>query len=253
MLAAVLGGCIAATLLIGYFRPLGMTTSPGSFLSHWVKYSFLFVIAVPASLLGGGAISREFQDRTGYSTVGNPMGRSSIWLGKVLAALAGCLLTLCVVEATAAANLAYYFGFATIGFLFWESFVFIGVGVAGALGLAFFFGSLFKSGSISVLLSVFVLLVGFDLIATLWVNVNVEPWAMFDYGEQIILNVFKTPFPAHLVPRDFSVSYAPGTRAVIGRVMYNATIPEGLAIMAAYSVVGLIASLLVFQRREFTN
>jgi len=251
LLGLFLGGGLAATFVFGYDLPLHST--PISFVSHWVKYSMLPVIALPASLLGGDAISSEFQIKTGYSMIGNPMKRSSLWFGKVIAAFSMSTLMLCILQIIAVTNLAYYFGFTGIPLLFWDSFFFTIVAIAGALGIAFFLSSVLKNGPIATLFSVFLLLIGFDLIVTVILLTGSEPWFMFDYGELIIKNILVTPYPAHIISQGLGITPAPGIPHIITTVTYTATVVEGLVIMAGYFLAGMAGSLIIFSRREFTG
>jgi len=205
-----------------------------------LEYTVVVVIALPASFLGGDAISSEFQSRTGYSMIGNPLRRYSLFLGKVIAALAASEFMLVVFEALLLGNAVFYFGVYSISFQFWESFLFSAIAIAGATGLAFFFSSLIKSSAISVLFSTFLLLYGFNLLENVLGRLtNIEPWFLLNYGAQIIMNIFIVPYPVHMM-------------ASQERMTYFATVTEGIAIMVGYFIVGLVVSLMIFRRREFT-
>jgi hypothetical protein len=83
------------------------------------------------------------------------------------------------------------------------------------------------------------------LIATL---VKIEPWFLINYGAQIIGNVLSSPFPPHKIT---STNIGPGGRSFT-TTMFNASIPEGLAIMGIYFIVTAILGLVLFERKEFT-
>lgn len=235
-----LGACIGATCVVGYFRPSGVLTDPASFYGHWLAYMLVFIVALPAIFLGGDAISSEFQNKTGYSLVGNPIKRSSIFAGKLIAALIASMATLSLFEVVMLANASFYFGSGAFLYsTFWVSFLYATFAVAGAVGLAFFFSSIFKNGAYSILFSAFLLLFGFTLLDNVITRLtNLEPWFMLDYGAQIVENVFRSPYPAHV-------------QTFGAHIFYTASVPEGLVIMAAYFIVGIFVSLIVFQRREF--
>ena len=77
-----------------------------------------------------------------------------------------------------------------------ESLLFAWFYLAAVLGLAFFFSSLFKSSSISILVTVILLLFGFTLIQTLVSDlVGIEPWFILTYGSGIIGNILNSPYP----------------------------------------------------------
>jgi len=111
------------------------------------------------------------------------------------------------------------------------------------LGFTFFFSSLFKSTSMSILVTAILFLFAFTLIQTLVERlVKIEAWFLITYGAQIITNVLIDPYPTTQTQgfgRDAFTSYA-------------ATIPEGIAILLAYFVVTAVLGLFLFERREFT-
>ncbi|TMI75933.1 ABC transporter permease [Candidatus Bathyarchaeota archaeon] len=87
----IIGIIISAllTALVGYYRPSSFLSSALSFYSSWwagPMGSITFVIVLSGIFYGGDAISGEFQNKTGYFLVANPLRRSSIYIGKWLGA-----------------------------------------------------------------------------------------------------------------------------------------------------------------------
>jgi len=74
---------------------------------------------------------------------------------------------------------------------------------------------------------------------------GIEPWFSITYGAGIVSNVLSTTFPNHVT------TIHAGPRFDI--TTYNATIPEGLAILASYFVIFGILGLWLFERKEFTS
>ena len=144
-----------------------------------------------------------------------------------------------VFTALTLANGIYYFG-AVIPTQFSESFVFTLVWLVAALGLTFFFSSLFKTSATSILVSSMLLFFGFFIIASLLGGkAGVEPWFILTYGSDIIGNALSpSGYPAHIVTRG-------------GSTAFSATIPEGLMIMAVYFIVTAVVGLILFERKEF--
>ena len=166
------------------------------------------------------------------------MRRSSIYVGKWLSAYIASSIILGVSALIAIANQLYYFG-VTFPYQFGDALVFSWVYLAAVLGLTFFFSSLFKTNSLSILTSAILLLFGFDLIQGIVSSLaKVEPWFVLTYGSSIIGNVMTNPYPT--------------TTTQFGVTNYAPTIPEGLAIMFAYFIVTSILGLVLFERKEFT-
>jgi len=240
----IIGLIISAllTALVGYYRPSSFLSSALNFYSTWWAGTITFVIILSGIFYGGDAISGEFQNKTGYFLVANPLRRSSIYIGKWLGALTASIVMLGVFAAITIGNGIYYFGL-NIPNQLWESLLFAVLYLIAVLGFTFFFSSLFKSTSMSILVTAILFLFAFNLIQTLVERlVKIEAWFMITYGAQIITNVLTDPYPTTTTQgfgRDAFTSYA-------------ATIPEGVAILLAYFVVTAVLGLLLFERREFT-
>src|SRR5437879_3343837 len=238
------------TALVAYYGvsnvapclPITCSSPPLAFYSFWWGSSITFVIVLSGIFFGGDAISGEFQNKTGYFLVANPLRRSSIYIGKWLGALIASIIMLGVFAAITIGNGIYYFGL-NIPNQLWESLLFAVLYLIAVLGFTFFFSSLFKSTSMSILVTAILFLFAFNLIQTLVERlVKIEAWFMITYGAQIITNVLTDPYPTTQTQgfgRDAFTSYA-------------ATIPEGIAILLAYFVVTAVLGLFLFERREFT-
>jgi len=189
---------------------------------------------------GADAISSEFQNKTGYYLVPNPVRRSSIFIGKWIASFLASAIAIGVYAAITIADGAIYFG-ASVPYQLGESFVFALFYVLPILGVSFFISSAFKNSSYSILLTAILLLFGFNFIAPLITALsNSEPWYVLTYGAGIIKDVLSsTGYPAHEV-------------VLAGASSYNATIPEGLAIMFAYFAVTTVVGLILFEREDFS-
>ena len=240
----IIGLIISAllTTLVAYYRPPSFLSSALNFYSSWWAGSITFVIILSGIFYGGDAISGEFQNKTGYFLVANPLRRSSIYIGKWLGAFTASIVMLGVFAAITIGNGIYYFGL-NIPNQLWESLLFAVLYLIAVLGFTFFFSSLFKSTSMSILVTAILFLFAFTLIQTLVERlVKIEAWFLITYGAQIITNVLIDPYPTTQTQgfgRDAFTSYA-------------ATIPEGIAILLAYFVVTAVLGLFLFERREFT-
>ncbi len=117
-----------------------------------------------AIFFGGDAISGEFQNKTGYFGVPNPIRRSSIYIGKWLAAFIASTVMLGIFTVVTVGNGLYYFS--GVPYQFVESLLFAIFYLVAVLGFTFFFSSLFKSSSMSILLTAILFLFVFTLIQT---------------------------------------------------------------------------------------
>ena len=246
LIITVLIGAIL-TGVVGYYRPAGFLTSDLSFYSGWWGTFVSFVIILSGIFFGGDAISGEFQNKTGYFTAPNPIRRSSIYIGKWLAAFIASTVILGVFTLMTIGNGLYYFS--SIPSQFGESFLFAIFYLAAVLGFTFFFSSLFKSSSMSILVTVILFLFVFNVIDQLIAGfVHIEPWFILTYGAGIISNVLTVPYPAHITTTTSEFGRAGSTFTT---TTYVPTIPEGLLIMAIYFAITAVVGLILFERKEF--
>ncbi len=238
------------TGVVGYYRPAGFLGSPLAFLSGWWGMSVTFITVLSGIFFGGDAISGEFQNKTGYFTLPNPIRRSSVYIGKWLSAFTAASIILFIFTAITLANETYYFPRLGIPWQFGESFLFAWFYLVAVLGFTFFFSSLFKSTSYSILVTAILFLFAFTLIQTLVSALaQVEPWFILTYGSQIIGNVLATTYPEHVTK---ITGFGPGAGAGAPTfTTFNVTIPEGLTIIAVYFLVTAALGLILFERKEF--
>jgi len=118
------------------------------------------------------------------------------------------------------------------------------------MGVAFFFSSLFKSSSISILVTVILLLFGFSLISTLVSDfVGIEPWFILTYGAGIIGNILQSPYPPAKTVTTTPIGHSGRTFTT---TTFAASVPQGLAIIGLYFIITAILGLILFERKEFT-
>jgi len=232
------------TALVAYYGVSSFATAALGFYSFWWGNSITLVVILSGIFFGGDAISGEFQNKTGYFLVGNPLRRSSIYVGKWIAALTASLIILAIYAAIAIGNGIYYFG-ANLPYQFGESLIFSVLYLIAVLGFTFFFSSLFKSSSMSILVTAILFLFAFSLIQVIVSTLaQQEPWFIITYGSGIIGNVLTDPYPTTQTVRG-------GFRGDTSRV-FAVSIPEGIAILVGYFVVTAVLGLLLFERKEFT-
>jgi ABC-2 type transport system permease protein len=240
--------------VVGYYSPESFLSSDLDFYSSWWGNSATYVIILSGIFFGGDAISGEFQNKTGYFGLPNPIRRSSVYIGKLLAAFSASTAILGIFTVITVTNGVYYFGL-SVPYEFVQSVLFAWFYLAAVLGFTFFFSSLFKSSSMSTIVTAILFLFAFTLIQTLVSNLaEIEPWFILTYGAQIIGNILTVPYPQHRVVTSFGSGGGPG--AGLGGITlttFNVQIPEGLAIIGIYFIVTAILGLVLFERKEFTG
>jgi ABC-2 type transport system permease protein len=243
------------TIVVAWKRPPSFLLSNLSFFSSWwggaTSFSAVtFVIILSGIFFGGDAISGEFQNKTGYFGIPNPIRRSSVYVGKWLSAFLAATAILAVFTVITIANGVYYFGLSGVPYQFSLSLLFAWFYLAAVMGFTFFFSSLFKSSSLSILVTVILFLFGFTLIQALVSDlVGIEPWFVLTYGAGIIGNILDTTYPAHSVTT--TTPLGRGGRTFTTTTFY-ASVPQGLVIIGLYFIITGILGLVLFERKEFT-
>ena len=209
-----------------------------------------FLIILLAVFYGGDALVSEFSNKTGYEIFTNPIRRSSLFMGKLLASLLACVIILGAYYVIIAASMVAIYGTLVIELLY--SFLFAVLYMSACLGVAFAISALMKS-TVSALVLTFVLFlfVLSMLSAVLMIaKVRAEPLLTFQAG--VISGFLNGPypgfFPATEVRPDFGNITGNATR--FDFVIYNPTVTNGIVICVVWLVVSIMLAYVVFRRRE---
>jgi ABC-2 type transport system permease protein len=233
LLAIVLA---VSAVLIGVAAYSGL-----SILFIWGAFAPIMTM-LSAIFFGADAISGEFQNKTGYFSLPNPIKRSTVYFGKWLAAYAASSVMLAVFAViTFAASLASGVATAEFGYSLLFGWFFL----AAAVGFTFLCSSTFKNTTNSIFVAAMLLLVVFTAVTNLSGIIPLEPWFILNYAAGIIGNVLTVPYPTQIIT---GVDMGKG----IVETAYSVTIPEGIAIIATYLAVTTILGAVLFQKEEFT-
>jgi ABC-2 type transport system permease protein len=244
VLAALIAGIGALmTFLVAHFRGVLVTDDLAFYGSFWGGGS-TGVVVLCAVFFGGDAIAGEFSNKTGYFLMGLPVRRSTVYVGKFIAAYVASAAILGLFLAILLGNGAFYFH---ANFLPWELGLSIGlvaIYLAAVLGATFLFSSLFKTAAYGFVLTAVLFFFGFTVIQALVVDLlKMEPWMVVTYANSVVGSVFSPPVnwgARAMVTQGFlGTTYAPG-------------VLEGVIIMLVYFVGTAVAGLVFFEREEFT-
>ncbi len=250
MLAIALISAGLMTAAVAYYGASSFGKTVLSFYSSTWGFSATYIMIFGGFFFGGDAISGEFQNKTGYFLVTNPVKRSSIYIGKWLAAFIASCIIFGIFSTIDFGNTVYYFGERAISAQFGEAMLFSIIYLVAVLGFTFFISSLFKSSSVSILVSAVLLIFGFTVIEDfMYAIAHIEPWFLITYGAEIITNILTVPYPAHtvIVTSSNAVEKAGGATYT----QYVATVPEGIIIFLSYFIVTMVLGLILFEKREF--
>jgi ABC-2 type transport system permease protein len=222
--------------------PVGVVAYSGlSIFFIWGAFAPVMTM-LSGIFFGADAISGEFQNKTGFFSIPNPIKRSTVYVGKWLAAYAASSVMLAAFAAITMGLGLYYGG---IPAEFGLSLLFAWFFLAAVIGFTFFFSALFKNTTNSIFIAAMLLLVAFTAITNLTGIIPLEPWFILNFAAQIVGNILTVPYPPHVTP---GVNIGKG----IVETTYAATVPEGLTIIAIYFAITTILGLMLFKRKEFT-
>jgi ABC-2 type transport system permease protein len=249
LIVAGIGAIVTA--VVAHFHSTLISDSLAFYSSFWAGGATA-VIVLAAVFFGGDAIAGEFQNKTGYFLMGLPIRRSTVYVGKYIAAFLASVGVLALYLAILVGNGAYYFGTGALPWQLGVSLLLAIVYLLAVLGATFLFSSLFKTSAYGFVLTAILFLFGFtllqDLVASL---VKIEPWMVISYANGIIGSVFAPGIPWGLFGTSAEVREAFGpVRSTT--LVYTPGVAEGVVIMIGYFVLTALAGLYLFEREEFT-
>ena len=221
----------SADFLTGYYSTGGPNAST---FAGVILGEYTITGVVIGAFMGGDAVSMDLGSGTGYYTLAFPIRRTTLLLGRYMAAFVVSLLLAAIFYATAATG-AYaadgWATFPTVAFL--TSFGVAALFGSGVLSVAFAFSSAFRNPAISMILTVLVLFLGLGTTTGRLESAGVAPWFSIIYAGDLITLVMPSP-----------------GGGLFGAAAYPVSTSEGVAIMTAYAVIFLFLSALVYEFRE---
>ncbi len=242
---------VIITTVIAYFRGSLISDNLGFYGTFWGGGADI-VIVLSAVFFGGDAIAGEFQNKTGYFLMGLPVRRSTVYLGKYIAAFLASVAIMVIFLAIVLANGVYYFSSSAFPWQIGLSLILAIIYLGAVLGATFLFSSLFKTSAYGFVLTAILFLFGFTLLEDLVTAlVKIEPWMIISYASSTIGGVFSSSVNWGLRGTVTTMTTMVGRRAVT-TTTYTSGIAEGIVIMIVYLVLTAAAGLVLFEREEFT-
>ena len=210
-------------------------------------YSFMqnitYVVVIVAAFFGGNAISTDFASNYSYYILVQPARRSSILVGRYLAALLASFSIILIYYVFAVISSFYFFS--TLPAVFASSVGLVALFVLSILSFAFFLSSLFNNPQTSTVAVVILLIVVLPIASSVLQSfLSVEPWFLVNYGGQVVYTVFSTHF-VH-----FSQLKIPTKSGQFTITQYEPYTLEGIEIMLSYVIIFFIASVFMYKYKE---
>jgi ABC-2 type transport system permease protein len=209
-----------------------------SFISD-VLGNIVLVIVVVAVFFGGDAFAQDFYSGTGLMILTQPISRISVYIGRLFGALTSGALVIGVYYAIDAAASLYHYSSIPTGMV--SSYGLAILFLLASLSLAFFFSTLFRSISVSIISSFMLLFVGFLAIEQVALQFDREPWYILIYGGDAIEAVPLPTYPPHI-----STYVINGVQVT----SYFPTVGESVIIMLSYFAITTMLSIIVYNARQ---
>jgi ABC-2 type transport system permease protein len=239
---ALTGGILAYQLHLGVATIQANNPAVTDFLGSALGNMNMEVIIL-AAFFGGDAISMDLGTATGYYMLTLPVRRPVLMMGRFTSAFLVSTGVAAVYFAVEAAGGWYIYGTLPGADLA------VSVGLAlffllACLALAFFLSSLFRSPSVSIVIILLLMLIGFPAVTEIVGDLGgYEPWWSLTYAGSVISTVFTNP--AHEVTN----LLGRGAHKIMVYT-WSPYIWEGVVIMAAYLVVFFVLSIMIYNYRE---
>jgi ABC-type transport system involved in multi-copper enzyme maturation permease subunit len=203
--------------------------------------SFLSVlIVISAAMFAGDAVCGDFEKKTNLLLFPTPQRRSTIFVGEYIAALLATFFVVFLYYLVMTLQIAQLFGWGQIPTELAKSFFTALIYSASAVSVVFFFSAILKRSISSTIVGFLFLMIVLQVLATILMRVNQEPWFIVTYSANLIRDVLGV---------SSSLPFGPGEHG-FDFTSFRPHFGVGIAVMMAYAIVGLVGGIFVALRRE---
>lgn len=241
---AIIGIAILVPLLITVIPELGtgkIQATPVDFISIPLGF-FSYFLVIIATLLGSNALISEFYERTGYSLFTNPVNRTSIWFGKILASeiIASIAIGVYYVIVIGATLIKFH----ELPIEIFSSLGFALVAITTLMSITFLISSFLRGPTSAAVFVFFLFILILPMVDQLLYGViETKPWFTPTFSAKILENILTVPYPIDIVPGELPK----GPFDIHRFVPY---VNESLLVMTSYIIVSGFFSILGYKRRE---
>lgn len=201
------------------------------------------LIIISAAIFVGDAISGDFEKKTGLLLFPTPQRKTSIFIGKYLAAMGSVFLVISMYYLVLVLEIIQIYGASALSLEFLKSFLLALLYSTSILSVIFFLSSIMKKSITSSLTGFFLLMMVMPILSMLLRAADVDPWFMVTHNADLITDVLGT----------MGVGFGPGSGQGAGPLSAAVFEPEfyqGMVVMLAYSVTFFLAGLGIANRRR---
>lgn len=206
--------------------------------------TIIFFQVIIVAFFGSGTLVTEFYGKTGFALFPNPITRTSIWIGKFIAAEIASFLVIGVFYTVI--SVSAFSKYATLPSEILISFLFSFLVTSALMCIAFLLSSLFRSPTSALVIMIILFIVIFPMIDQMLILFgDVKPWFTPSFSSGIITNVMKIPYPT-----DLDKGQLP--RGPFDSDVYVPYVHESISLYSMYIFVCGTLSIVIFKKREMT-
>ncbi len=242
LLTAVLA--MLMPLIFYVVPPMFDTDFPDSasvFASRHLAFVNLLII-ISAAVFAGDAISSEFETKTGLLLFPTPQRRTSLFVGRYLAALIATFAVVAIYYLVTILEIIQIYGTGAISIEFAKSLLLAMIYTTSALSVIYLLSSIMKRTITSTLVGFFVLMLISPMIVGVLQLVDVDPWFMVTHPASLITDV--------LGVQGFNRMRPGPAGNIAGLDTFTPEFYQGVSVMMAYAIIPFLISIFIADRKE---
>ena len=212
------------------------------FAKNWVS-PLSYLVALASLFFGGDAIAGEYQNKTGYFLLPNPIKRESVLWGKYFASFLASTLVILIYWTFVILNVYYYYN--TLPISIWYSFGLSFLFLLSLLALTYLFSSLLNNGTVAIVIVSILYFLVFPVVDSMAMFIGYPPWFSINHSASILTLVFQGHYIGDY-PTKQVINLGPGFNITI----FNPSLYESITVMIGYFVVSAILATLIFHYKE---
>lgn len=227
--------------LIFYVIPPAFNIDYAETANEFAQSNLGFVtllIIISGAVFAGDAVSGEFEKKTGLLLFPTPQRRTSIFVGKFIAALIATFLVVILYYLITLLEIVQIYGLSEISIELLKSFLLALIYSTSVVAIIFFFSSILKKTITSALLGFFLLMMILPIITSVLMFAEVDPWFIVTHSASLITDVLGVGGGFQSGPRAVDLS------------AFDPDFYIGIGVMTAYTIFFFFASIIIANRRK---
>ena len=240
---------VIITLALAILIPLIFLTVPPALgqdyadtANDFVASNLAFIsllIILSGAIFTGDAISGEFEKKTGLLLFPTPQRKSSIFMGKYIAAVISTWLIVSIYYLVTILEISSIYGASGITIELAQSFLLALLYSTSVVSIVFFFSSIMKKAITSTLIGFFLLMMILPIITTVFTAAEVDPWFIVTHDGDLITNVLGAGNGDGFGPsHGFNLT------------TFEPELWSGIGVMSAYTIILFLIGIVFANRRR---